>query len=460
MLTSAALFVAAVALVTLASAVDVAILSVPPARANDLAKSGAAGSRQLVKLRAKTASLLATVWTTRVAGVTVAGLAAWTLAGKASGDSAPAKLLAVALAAIIIVLAQFAGKVLAQHGGERLALLAAAPAWLLSRTLTVVTWPAEQIVRLLAPALVEIVPGISDREIRNIVGSGQEHEIIEEHERRLIERAFRLDKTTAYDVMTPRVAMLAWSEDRTLSEIAPELRTIRYSRVPIYHESVDKITGVLYIRDAYQALISGQRDIEIKALAREPFFVPGSVTLDKLLLDFQTRRIHMGIVIDEYGGVDGLIALEDILEELVGEIVDESDIAEEPIIRLSRNEILVDGTADLREINHFFNTSFPLLEHRSLNGYLLDLFGQVPQPGERISQEGVLIEVTAATDTQVLRARLTRVTPGLVEVKHDRAAAEPSPPEPGGSHPPTLPDPADQERPTTGPARRPRADRA
>ncbi len=148
--------------------------------------------------------------------------------------------------------------------------------------------------------------------------------------------------------------------------------------------------------------------MELKALAREPFFVPGSLTLDRLLLDFQVRRIHMGIVIDEYGGVDGIVALEDILEELVGEIVDESDATEEPIVRVSRNEIIAEGSTDLREINHFFNTSFPLLEHRSLNGYLLDVFGQVPEPGEQISREGVLIEVTAATDTQVLRARISR----------------------------------------------------
>lgn len=205
--------------------------------------------------------------------------------------------------------------------------------------------------------------------------------------------------------------MLAWPETRTLAEIASELHHARYSRIPIYSGSIDEITGVLYIRDAYQALISGQRDVQLKELAREPFFVPGSVTLDNLLIDFQERRNHLGIVIDEYGGVDGLIALEDILEELVGEIVDETDIAAEPIVRLGRNEILVDGSADLREINHFFNTTFPLLEHRSLNGYLLEIFGQVPKPGETISREGVLIEVTAATDTQVLRARLSRQAP-------------------------------------------------
>ncbi len=190
-------------------------------------------------------------------------------------------------------------------------------------------------------------------------------------------------------------------------------------------------------------MISGQRDVELKELAREPFFVPGSITLDRLLLDFQARRIHMGIVIDEYGGVDGLVALEDILEELVGEIVDESDVAVEPIIRLSRNEILVDGGADLREINHFFNTTFPLLEHRSLNGYLLDVLGRVPSPGEKITAEGVVIEVTAASETQVLRARLSHPSP---------RAAQADSPAPGPAVEPDEP-PRSAERAAERPSR-------
>src|SRR5690606_37173565 len=116
-----------------------------------------------------------------------------------------------------------------------------------------------------------------------------------------------------------------------------------------------------------QALIGGQRDVPLADLAREPFFVPGSIPLPRLLADFQARRIHMGIVIDEYGGTDGLVTLEDILEELVGEIVDETDLEHPAIVRMSRHEVLVEGWADLREVNHFFNTSFPQLEHRSIN---------------------------------------------------------------------------------------------
>lgn len=402
------LLVLAVLLVATASAIEVILFGLPYARASELEAEGARGARALAALRARPAGLLATTWLVRVAGAAIAALAAWDTARLVTGASLVAGLVGVVVAIVLVVLAEFAGKSVAQRAGERAALRIASPIRVVSKVLLPVTWPAELIVRMLAPKFTEILPGISDREIRDLVSPGNGEAVIEEHERRLIERAFLLDQTTAYDIMTPRVDMFAWPDTRTLAEIAPELRSARYSRVPLYSESIDSITGVLYIRDAYQALISGQRDVELRALAREPFFVPGSVTLDKLLLDFQTRRIHLGIVIDEYGGVDGLIALEDILEELVGEIVDESDVAQEPIVRLSRNEILVDGSADLREINHFFNTSFPLLEHRSLNGYLLEVFGQVPEPGERISREGVVIEVTAATDTQVLRARISR----------------------------------------------------
>lgn len=404
-----ALLIIGLLLVGVASAVELTLFAVPAGRLRQLEADGARGIRALSSLRARPAGLLVTTWTLRTSGVALSAVSAWHAVRAGSGLPVTAAI-GAGVAVVAAVTAELAAKALAQGNGERMALLLALPTWVLAKILTPLSLSAEVVVGMLRPKFAEIMPGISDREIRDLVSPGNGEAVIEEHERRLIERAFLLDQTTAYDVMTPRVDMLAWSESRTLAEIAAELRTARYSRIPLYRETIDKITGVLYTRDAYQALISGQRDVRIGELAREPFFVPGSITLDRLLLDFQARRIHMGIVIDEYGGVDGLIALEDILEELVGEIIDESDIAQESIIRLSRNEILVDGSADLREINHFFNTTFPQLEHRSLNGYLLDVLGRVPEPGEKIMAdvEGVLIEVTAANDTQVLRARLSR----------------------------------------------------
>jgi CBS domain containing-hemolysin-like protein len=219
--------------------------------------------------------------------------------------------------------------------------------------------------------------------------------------------------------MTPRVDIFALEDSLTLSQIALQLADIRYTRVPVYDENIDTITGVLYIRDAYQALISGLRDVPLRDLAREPLIVPGSISVRKLLADFQARRIHVAVVMDEYGGTDGIVTLEDALEELVGEIIDEKDIAEDLITRVSKNEIIASGDVDLREINHFFNISLPQLEHRSLNGYLLEELGRVPENGEVLERGGVIMEVLEASDTQLLRARLRRAerkSPPQIEI--------------------------------------------
>ncbi len=435
-----------------AAAAEAAAFTQPYPDVQAQAQRGRRGARSLASLRSRPAALLSALWTLRVTGAALAALTGWGLAAALSGRLA-VRILAVALAVVLIVLTEFAGKLLGQRHPERLSLGLAPPLRLISQILLPVSWAAERMWKTFVPKPEEILPGIPDHEIRDIVRPNVGGPVIEEHERRLIERAMLLDQMTAYDIMTPRVDMVAWPETKTLAEIAPELRVARYSRVPLFRDTIDQITGVLYSRDAYQALISGQRDVELKELAREPFFVPGSITLDRLLLDFQARRIHMGVVIDEYGGVDGLVALEDILEELVGEIVDESDIAVEPIIRLSRNEILVNGGADLREINHFFNTTFPLLEHRSLNGYLLDVLGRVPSPGEKITAEGVIIEVTAASDTQVLRARLSH--PSQRAAPAERPADSPAPAPGGESGRPAEPDspPPSAERAAERPSR-------
>jgi len=216
--------------------------------------------------------------------------------------------------------------------------------------------------------------------------------------------------------MTPRVAIFAWQDALTLDEIVGDLEEVPYSRIPVFGESVDDITGILHIREVYESVTSGRGKATLKTLAREAFFVPGSLSLTRLLKDFQARRIHMGIVADEFGGTDGLVTLEDVLEELVGEIVDETDLPEEPLIRISRNEVIADGALDLKEINYAFNVSLPQLEHRSLNGFIIEELGYVPERGESLERQGVRIDVVDATETQVVRARVRKLpAPGPAE---------------------------------------------
>src|SRR5690554_3141234 len=410
MLPLSILLLIAFALSAFFTTAELAVFSLGDSRVRTLVDEGFRGGAALARVRQRPRRVLALLRLgDALADAACALLAAalghllWGTAGLIGG---------VVVAVLgIVALGELLPMAIAANHGVRIALVLAPGLDVSSRALSPVLGVLE---RLAGPAASRNGHGTAseaETEIRQLADLGHTEGVIEEHERQLVERAFQLDETKAWDIMTPRVDMFAWPDSLTLAEIAPQLRSVPYSRVPVYGESVDDITGVLYIRDAYQALISGQRDVRLIELAREPLVVPGSVPLTKLLRDFQTRRIHLAIVVDEYGGTDGLVTLEDVLEELVGEIVDEMDVAEEVITRVSRNEIVAAGDADLREINHAFNTSFPQLEHRSLNGYLLEELGRVPAPGEVLERDGIRIEVLEATETQVLRARLRRLAP-------------------------------------------------
>lgn len=309
---------------------------------------------------------------------------------------------------LVLFFGEIVPKSFAARNAERSALLIAPIVDLLARLLWPLSVPFVALTRLVVPQNT-VLPSVTEAEIRSLTEIGHRGGAIEEHERELIERAFLLDSTRAWQVMTPRVDIEAWVASTTLGEIADQLAAVRFSRIPIHGGSLDDVTGVVYVRDAYQALAEGRSESQLADIARPPFFVPATIPLVQLLGEFRARRVHMGIVIDEHGGTDGLVSLEDILEELVGEIDDERDRPTQPIRRIGRNEIIADAAAELKEINHVFGTRLPVQEHRSLNGLLLESFGRVPENGETVEMDGVEIEVIEAGETQVLRVRVRRL---------------------------------------------------
>ena len=402
---------AVIALLLLSAAITAAgaaALQVGASRLRTLQEEGFQGSEELFALRAdegRTRTGLRLV--TRAMNLLAVGLA--TMSAEAAWGLLPALGILVGGIVVVLVLTDVLPRALAARQPVRLALLVAPPLLLFTRGLSLVTHPVSRIEDAFTGAAEGRTDSPEARELREIQEIGEEEGILEEHESLLVERAFRLDELTAWDVMTPRVDIFAWKESLTLEEIASQLANVPYSRVPVFGSSVDDITGIFYVREAYQAIVEGKRQLTLRQLAREPFFVPGSLSLSRLLRDFQARRIHMGIVADEFGGIDGLVTLEDVLEELVGDIVDETDVDEEELVRLSRTEALADASVDLREINYALNLSLPTLEHRSLNGFILEELGYVPQVGETLERGGVHIEVVEATETQVVRAKLTRL---------------------------------------------------
>ena len=390
------------------SGAEIAFFSISQTRARSLAEEGNRGANALVRLKANPERLLITI----LIGNNVANIGAASVATYAATQlfgSVGVGLATGVMTLLVLFFGEIAPKSFAVSNSMRLSLGAAPIIETLQRALSPLVSPLERITRWILPQAKDGSGGVSEMEIRRLSQMAYLSGMIDERERRLIEQAFLLDTTKARDAMTPRVEIFAWPETLTVGEIADELRSLPYSRIPIYEDTVDMITGVVHLRDLYQAISSGRRLSTLRELAREPFVVPEMMPLSTLLEEFQNRRIHLGIVVDEYGGTDGLITLEDILEELVGEIHDEMDVPEEQIVRLGRNKILVDASAELRDINHFFNTAFPIDEHRSLNGYLLNELGRVPEGGETIEREGVRIEVLGASDTQITHCRLVRL---------------------------------------------------
>lgn len=392
------------------SAAEFSIFSLGDSRIRTLVDEGFRGGSALDRLRSRPERLLILLRLgNALSAAWATALAAYV--GFRLGGAAGVLLAALVAAAALVALGELLPMRLSVHFGVRIALGVSPSLETLVRGLSPVLTVLAAVGQLRPRTAVNAVSTTAELQVRELTALGHTEGVIDEGERQLVERAFRLDETRVWDIMTPRVDIFAWDEASTLAQIALELGTVPFSRVPVYRETVDNITGVLYLRDAYQALVAGQRDVQLSALAREPLIVPGSLSLTTLLRDFQTRRIHLAVVVDEYGGTDGLVTLEDVLEELVGEIVDETDVAYEPLMRVSRHEVVAAGDADLREINHFFNITLPQLEHRSLNGYLLEELGRVPDAGERLVREGIQIEILDASGTQVLRARLRRLTP-------------------------------------------------
>ena len=202
---------------------------------------------------------------------------------------------------------------------------------------------------------------ISADELRLIVERGGEQGVLEAEEEQMINAVIELGERRVHEVMVPRVAIAALPSDATLEEAIDLVVEVGHSRIPVYHDSIDEIVGILYAKDLlpYLKPDAGPRPA-LRKLLRPPVLVPESMTVDDLLHEFQRRKVHIAIVLDEYGGTAGLVTIEDLLEEIVGEIQDEYDVEEPMVVRLSDHEARVDGRADVDELLELFDLDLKL----------------------------------------------------------------------------------------------------
>lgn len=220
------------------------------------------------------------------------------------------------------------------------------------------------------------------------LAAGISKQIFEEETRDMIRGIITLDEKTAKEVMVPRVDAVFISCDAKKEEAVERIFSTGYSRYPIFKGNIDNVIGVLYVKDLLKALYSGD-NFDITTIVRHPYFVPETKRLDELLREFKRRRLHIAVVVDEYGGVSGLLCMEDIIEHIVGDIQDEFDNESEDIVQLGQGQFLCDARANLGYINKKLSLDFPDEEFDSLGGFVFDLFGKIPALYEKVEHDSV-----------------------------------------------------------------------
>jgi putative hemolysin len=407
------------------SGAEIAFFSINESRLHTLAEEGRAGAKMALRLRSNPQRLLSTILIGNNLVNIMAASWATVIAIRIWGSEAVA--IATGLLTFLVLLfGEIVPKTLCVKYAEIAVQVFAYPIYVLEQLFFPFIYLLEPIILRLTGGRGLTVPFITEEELKIMLDAGGKAGVLETDEVKMIKNVFEFNDVTAEDAMTPRIYMFALDGSRTLDETKEELFKSKYSRIPIYEGNSDNITGILYRSHALMKLAQGNTQITLKDLAKSPLFIPASKTADDLLRQFQQEKRHIAIVVNEFGGVMGLITVEDLLEEVVGEILDEGDLSEEWIRRTGKNQILVDGRTEVRRINEFLKVELDE-EQNTISGLILEELGHIPAIGEKVDTDGCLLIVHDADERSIKSVQI---------IKEEPVPAPPSSePSPVGSEP-------------------------
>jgi CBS domain containing-hemolysin-like protein len=248
----------------------------------------------------------------------------------------------------------------------------------------------------------------SEAELKMLVHASTEGGEIEEQEQEMVYRVFDFADKEAADVMVPRPEVVAISIDLPPEEALAVTLDAPYTRYPVYRETLDTVVGILHVRDLFHALHDrGIANVEIETLMRPPFVVPETKDLAALLAEFRRANQHLAIVVNEYGGMEGIVTLEDLLEEIVGEIEDEFDLPDESVEQVDEDTIRIDGTFPIDDFNERFGTGLPIEDYHTVAGFVFGRLGRAPEVGDDVAFDGMRFDVLEVEGTRIGRIAVT-----------------------------------------------------
>ncbi|HQD25114.1 hemolysin family protein [Methanoculleus thermophilus] len=402
------LFIAALLFSGFFSSSEVALISITRAKVHALQSQGRKGAKALDTLKRSTDAIqITTLIGSTIANVAVASLA--TAIGITLYGNLGIAVGLVVAAVLVLVFGEIGPKMYASRYTEELALRVSRPILFFSKLLYPVLWVTDRIEQQFAfrPGVTE--PVVTEEEIKEWIDVGEEEGTIEEEERDMLYSVLRFGDTTAREVMTPRVDVVMIEDTATLESALAIFNETGFSRIPVYHERIDNIVGLLNVKDVFSAVFRQQTSATIRDLMYEPYFIPESKKIDELLKELQVKKQHMAVVLDEYGSFAGIVTVEDMLEELVGEILDEFDEEEPEVQQLEEGIYLVDARTWVEHLNEDLDLNLPLMDtYESIGGLVIERLGHIPRRGEvvKIEESNVTLVVMQMRGRRIVKVKL------------------------------------------------------
>ena len=379
------------------SSAETALFSISRAKARHLAKEKGLPNALIKKMKDDPHRLLSTI----LIGNNLVNVGAAALATSIMIDLVTSNAVGIAtgiMTALILIFGEIIPKSIATRNNVLIARLVIMPLYWLSILFVPIIYLLNFIPRLTGK--IQRKSRVTEEELMTFVEVVEEEGGIEEEEKELIHNIFEFDDTSASEIMTPRADMFVINVHEEL-DVEKIIRS-GFSRIPVIEEDIDDVIGILNIKDLFMHQVTSTKQPDVRSVMSEPYFVPENKKLDHLLQEFKRRKQHLAIVVDEHGGVSGLITLEDALEEIVGEIVDETDKVEPHIVKLKQNEWRVLGKSEIDDVNDKLRMDIPdTKEYDTFSGYVLDQIGRIPHEKEDIFLGNFVVTVNEMDGTRI-----------------------------------------------------------
>ncbi len=402
-----ALFFVLLALSAFFSAAEVAFFSLTPLQIKTLEQNHGIAGKKVAAMLERPRKLLITIYIgNELVNVAIAAVSTVLALHFFESSGVP---IAIGISTfVLLVFGEISPKSFALKYAQRYALLSAWPLAAFAATIypiqAAVTWLTNRVLLAVAGKAEEEIAGITEDEFKTMLHHGENKGVIEPDEKEMILSVFELGDTTAIDIMTPRTEIFALPIEEGLKMIIQRARLSSYSRIPVYRKSIDTIEGILFTKDLLSPGLEGKIK-RVEDLLREPLFIPPTKKVDELLREFRKRKRHMAIIVDEYGGVEGLITLDDILEYVVGEKFGVKGL--DQLVCTAPNVYQLPGRMALEDFNRHFQTEMEHEDIDTIGGFLFHLFGRMPRWGESVEYNGIKFTIQKLKGTSISQVQVT-----------------------------------------------------